>query len=67
MKIAYFDCSFGAAGDMLVAACLDAGASLTTLEEQLAGLHLPVGSYRLVQHAVNRCSLRATKFDVQLL
>jgi|JI6StandDraft_1071083.scaffolds.fasta_scaffold00283_26 uncharacterized protein (TIGR00299 family) protein len=67
MKIAYFDCSFGAAGDMLVAACLDAGASLTTLEEQLAGLHLPVGSYRLVQNAVNRCSLRATKFDVQLL
>lgn len=67
MKIAYFDCSFGAAGDMLVAACLDAGASLTTLEEQLAGLHLPLGSYRLVQNAVNRCSLRATKFDVQLL
>ncbi len=67
MKIAYFDCSFGAAGDMLVAACLDAGASLTTLEGQLAGLHLPVGSYRLVQNAVNRCSLRATKFDVQLL
>ncbi len=67
MKIAYFDCSFGAAGDMLVAACLDAGASLTTLEEQLAGLHLPIGSYRLVQNAVNRCSLRATKFDVQLL
>lgn len=67
MKIAYFDCSFGAAGDMLVAACLDAGASLTTLEEQLAGLNLPVGSYRLVQNAVNRCSLRATKFDVQLL
>jgi len=67
MKIAYFDCSFGAAGDMLVAACLDAGASLTTLEEQLAGLHLPVGSYRLEQNAVNRCSLRATKFDVQLL
>lgn len=67
MKIAYFDCSFGAAGDMLVAACLDAGASLAVLEEQLAGLNLPEGSYKLVKSAVNRCSIRATKFDVQLL
>ncbi|MBP9090816.1 nickel pincer cofactor biosynthesis protein LarC [bacterium] len=67
MKIAYFDCSFGAAGDMLVAACLDAGASLPVLEEQLAGLNLPEGSYKLVKSAVNRCSIRATKFDVQLL
>ncbi|CAN5245513.1 nickel pincer cofactor biosynthesis protein LarC [soil metagenome] len=67
MKIAYFDCSFGAAGDMLVAACLDAGASLADLEEQLAGLNMPVDSYKLVKHAVSRCFIRSTKFDVQLL
>jgi uncharacterized protein (TIGR00299 family) protein len=67
MRIAFFDCSFGAAGDMLVAACLDAGATLEVLEEQLAGLNLPEGSYKLVRHAVNRCFIRSTKFDVQLL
>ncbi|MFA6208137.1 MAG: nickel pincer cofactor biosynthesis protein LarC [Candidatus Obscuribacterales bacterium] len=67
MRIAFFDCSFGAAGDMLVAACLDAGATLEVLEEQLAGLNLPEGSYKLVKHAVNRCFIRSTKFDVQLL
>lgn len=67
MRIAFFDCSFGAAGDMLVAACLDAGATLEVLEEQLAGLDLPEGSYKLVKHAVNRCFIRSTKFDVQLL
>ncbi|MDP3508409.1 MAG: nickel pincer cofactor biosynthesis protein LarC [Candidatus Melainabacteria bacterium] len=67
MKIAYFDCSFGAAGDMLVAACIDAGASLAVLEEQLGRLNLPDGSYKLVKSAVSRCSIRSTKFDVQLL
>jgi uncharacterized protein (TIGR00299 family) protein len=67
VKIAYFDCSFGAAGDMLVAACLDAGASLAHLESELAKLKLPEQSYRLSKSAVNRCSIMACKFDVELL
>lgn len=67
LKIAYFDCTFGAAGDMLVAACLDAGASLALLEAQLATLPLPENSYKLVKSAVNRCSILACKFDVHLL
>ena len=41
MKIAYFDCFSGAAGDMIVGACLDAGASEPRLREELARLNLP--------------------------
>jgi len=67
LKTAYFDCAFGAAGDMLVASCLDAGASLAVLEAQLALLDLPEHSYKLAKSAVNRCSIVSCKFDVHLL
>ena len=35
MRIAYFDCSAGAAGDMIVAAMLDAGLDLEYLKNLL--------------------------------
>ena len=38
MKIAYFDCSAGAAGDMIVAAMLDAGLDCDFLKAQIATL-----------------------------
>ena len=41
MKIAYFDCFSGAAGDMIVGACLDAGASEQRVRKELARLNLP--------------------------
>ncbi|MCF7957412.1 MAG: LarC family nickel insertion protein, partial [Phycisphaerae bacterium] len=40
MKIAYFDCFCGAAGDMVVGACLDAGASQEVLRQELEKLDL---------------------------
>ncbi len=36
MRIAYFDCSAGAAGDMIVAAMLDAGLGLEYLKEPVS-------------------------------
>jgi len=40
MKLAYFDCFSGAAGDMIVGACLDAGADEEYLRAELAKLRL---------------------------
>lgn len=40
MKIGYFDCFSGAAGDMIVGACLDAGASENHLRQELGKLGL---------------------------
>ncbi len=45
MRVAYFDCFHGAAGDMLLAALLDAGLALADLEGALAALGLE--GYRL--------------------
>lgn len=76
MKIAYFDCAFGAAGDMLVAACLDLGArqkesedklDLAYLLSQLALLNLPPQTFSLSLNRVERCSIAAAKFEVALL
>ncbi|MBF0528449.1 MAG: nickel pincer cofactor biosynthesis protein LarC [Deltaproteobacteria bacterium] len=39
-KVAYFDCPSGASGDMILAACLDAGLSIEFLREQISLLHL---------------------------
>jgi uncharacterized protein (DUF111 family) len=41
MKIAYVDAFSGISGDMFLAALLDAGLPLETLQEQLAMLNLP--------------------------
>ncbi|MCS6881124.1 MAG: nickel pincer cofactor biosynthesis protein LarC [Oscillochloridaceae bacterium] len=40
MKVAYFDCFHGAAGDMLLAALLDAGLEVAALQTALNGLGL---------------------------
>lgn len=66
MKIAYFDCSFGAAGDMLLGAFLDAGFSLDALQEELSKLHLPQGEFQLSLSKVHRTSLLASYLQVQI-
>ncbi|MBS1991631.1 MAG: nickel pincer cofactor biosynthesis protein LarC [Cyanobacteria bacterium SZAS LIN-3] len=66
IKTAYFDCAFGAAGDMLVAACIDAGVSADYIEAELRKLHLPEQSFSVVAAKVHRASLYATKFDVRI-
>jgi uncharacterized protein (TIGR00299 family) protein len=64
LKVAYFDCEFGAAGDMLVGSLLSAGASLEHIVEELNKLNLPSTSFELSQEKVTRCSILCTKFNV---
>ncbi len=47
MKFAYFDCLSGIAGDMAVAALLDAGASLSRIQDTLLSMGLTQASTRL--------------------
>lgn len=64
MRIGYFDCFCGAAGDMIVGAMLDAGLDLGALSAQLE--RLGVGGYSLAARKVQRLGMAATKFDVNL-
>jgi uncharacterized protein (TIGR00299 family) protein len=60
MKIAYFDCFAGAAGDMIVAAMLDAGLDAEFLKAQLATLGLKNLDIKISE--TTRASLRAIRF-----
>src|SRR3954462_10410038 len=62
MKVAYFDCSAGAAGDMVLGALLDLGLSIDGLRAELGKLAL--GPYEIAARPVERCGLRATKLSV---
>lgn len=66
MKVAYFDCQFGAAGDMLIAALIDAGLPFEQWAEQVSRIALPVGAFALRISPVTRGTLAATKFDVEI-
>jgi uncharacterized protein (TIGR00299 family) protein len=55
-RLAWWDCSAGAAGDMLLAALLDAGASRSTVERGLRELGL--GDWELALEEVKRGSFR---------
>ncbi|HYP22015.1 MAG TPA: nickel pincer cofactor biosynthesis protein LarC [Actinomycetota bacterium] len=62
MKALHFDCFSGAAGDMILGALIDAGASREAVERALASL--PLDGYSFEVGEVTRASLRATKVDV---
>ena len=64
MRVAYFDCPSGAAGDMIMASLLDAGVSRSRLEDELAKLRLP--GWRLAVREVVKGDFRATKVDVEI-
>jgi len=64
MRIAYFDCFAGIAGDMTVGALLDAGLEFDLLQAELAKLGVP--GYRLRRTSVKRHHIAGTKFDVLL-
>lgn len=62
MKIAYFDCFSGAAGDMIVASLLDAGDCFDDLQKRLAGLNVP--GYQVKTEKVRKQGFAASRFDV---
>jgi uncharacterized protein (TIGR00299 family) protein len=62
MRIVYFDCPSGAAGDMIMASLIDAGAPVDRLREELAKLSLP--GWELNVREVMKGPFRATKVDV---
>jgi pyridinium-3,5-bisthiocarboxylic acid mononucleotide nickel chelatase len=64
MKILYFDCFAGIAGDMTVAALLELGLPLETLREGLAAL--PFSGYTLESAPVQRHGIAGTTFRVLL-
>ena len=64
MRIAYFDCPSGAAGDMILGALVDAGVPFDALQAHLA--RLPVRGYCLERREVMKGAFRATKIDVRV-
>ncbi len=60
MKIAYFDCFAGAAGDMIVAAMLDAGLDFEFLKAQLATMS--IDNFEIKLEETSRAHLRALSF-----
>jgi len=68
MKIAHFEAASGIAGDMTVAALLDAGAerglSVAALRDALASV--PLGDYRIDATAVEVDGIRALQFRVEI-
>ncbi len=64
MRIVYFDCPSGAAGDMIMASLLDAGVPLEALPAELG--KLPLTGWELVTREVRKGAFRATKVDVNI-
>jgi len=64
MRLAYFDCPSGAAGDMIMGALVDAGLPFEALREELAKLRLP--GWSLERREVMKGVFRATKIDVRV-
>ena len=64
MKIVYFDCPSGAAGDMILAALIDAGVPVDLLREELSKLGL--AGWDLAVREVRKGAFRATKVDVEI-
>ncbi|HUN80919.1 MAG TPA: nickel pincer cofactor biosynthesis protein LarC [Phycisphaerae bacterium] len=64
MRIAYFDCFSGAAGDMILGALLAAGLSQEALRNGLK--KLAIGGYELDIRPVTKQGFAATKLDVKL-
>ncbi|MEW6319894.1 MAG: nickel pincer cofactor biosynthesis protein LarC [Acidobacteriota bacterium] len=63
MKILYFDCFAGAAGDMILGALIDAGLPVEALERALGSL--AVGGWTIAADPVVKGGIRATQFRVR--
>jgi uncharacterized protein (TIGR00299 family) protein len=63
-RVVYFDCPSGAAGDMIMAALVDAGASFEALQAELRTL--PLTGWALGRREVRKGAFRALKLDVEI-
>lgn len=66
MRTAFFDCPFGAAGDMLLGALIDAGLDIEAWQAELAKIDLPPGSFSVRPEKLLRCGIHSTKLHVFL-
>jgi uncharacterized protein (TIGR00299 family) protein len=66
MKVAYFDCQFGAAGDMLLASLLGAGLLFDNWQRELSKVALPEGSFRVELIDVIRGTVACKKLEVHI-
>lgn len=64
MRLAYFDCPSGAAGDMILGALVDAGLDVEALRAGLATL--PLGGWALGAGQVMKGAFRATRVQVHV-
>ena len=64
MRVVYFDCPSGAAGDMIMASLLDAGVPVAALRTELGKLALE--GWELRAREVMKGVFRATKVDVEI-
>ena len=64
MRIGYFDCFSGASGDMILAACIDAGVELEQLRADLGGLAVP--GWSLEAQTIRKQGFAATQIDVKV-
>jgi hypothetical protein len=63
MRIAYFDCASGIAGDMLLGALVDAGADLAAIQAGVESLGLP--NVKITATEVRRKAFRGLKIEIQ--
>ncbi len=63
VKIIYFDCFSGIAGDMILGALLDSGLELSALKKELK--KLPLTGYELKAFKTEKHGIRGTKFEVK--
>lgn len=64
MKVGYFQCLAGAAGDMILGAILDAGLPLATLEAELQ--KLPLTGYQVAAEKASRGTVIGTRVTISV-
>lgn len=66
-KTAYFDCQFGAAGDMLIGSLVSAGLDFDAWLKEVRQLALPWDKIQISCRDVIRCTISAKKLQVDVL